>query len=498
MASAIRPKPRPIRLAEVLPGEVIGLEAGATVITGITLDSRGVVAGDLYAALPGHQTHGARFAEAAVAAGAVAILTDSAGATDCAGLGVPVVVIARPRERLGEIAAHVYGHPAADLQLLAITGTNGKTTVAAMVESGLRAAGRVTGIIGTMGVQVAGVAYPGARTTPEAPDLHAILGVMRDAQVDSVVMEVSSIAIDECRVDGVRYDVAAFTNLTQDHLDYHHTMEAYFAAKARLFTAEHADVGIIGTDDAWGQALADMVDIPMQTWSLLGSQADWHVVRDAGETSVVAPDGHRQPIVVPLAGSFNVANALCAYAVLRTAGVSEADAAAGIAAAGVPGRMQIVGDIAGVRGIVDYAHSPDAIERVLRTVQDEAVGRVIVVLGAGGDRDRAKRPLMGSLAARLSDVLLITDDNPRSEDPADIRAAVAEGAALVAPADRAEVHEVGGRGAAITVAVGLAEAGDIVLVLGKGHEQGQEAGGVVTPFDDASTLRVALEGRREQ
>jgi UDP-N-acetylmuramoyl-L-alanyl-D-glutamate--2,6-diaminopimelate ligase len=498
MASAIRPKPRAIRLAEVLPSAVIGLEDGATVVTGITLDSRTVVPGDLYAALPGHQTHGARFAHSALAAGAVAIVTDAAGAPECDGLGLPVVVIERPRERLGEIAARVYGNPAADLQLLAVTGTNGKTTVAAMVESGLRAAGRVTGIIGTMGVQVAGVAYPGARTTPEAPDLHAILGVMRDAGVDSVVMEVSSIAIDECRVDGVRYDVAAFTNLSQDHLDYHHTMEAYFASKARLFTPEHADVAIIGIDDAWGQSLADMVQIPRQTWSLLSSQADWHVVRDAGETSIVTPDGNRQPIVVPMAGSFNVANALCAYAVLRTAGVSDADAAAGIAASGVPGRMQVVGDSAGVRGIVDYAHSPDAIERVLRTARDEAVGRVIVVLGAGGDRDRAKRPLMGSLAARLSDVLVITDDNPRSEVPADIRAAVAEGAMLVAPADRAEVHEVGDRGAAITVAVGLAEVGDIVLVLGKGHEQGQEAAGVVSPFDDASTLRIALEDRHER
>jgi UDP-N-acetylmuramoyl-L-alanyl-D-glutamate--2,6-diaminopimelate ligase len=497
MASAFRPEPRPIRLVEVLPGEVIGT-VGATVITGITLDSRAVVPGDLYAALPGHQTHGARFAESAVAAGAVAIVTDAAGAPDCDGLGIPVVVIAQPRARLGEIAATVYGHPASDLQVLAITGTNGKTTVAAMVESGLRAAGRMTGIIGTMGVQVAGVPYPGARTTPEAPDLHAILGVMRDAGVDSVVMEVSSIAIDEFRVDGLRYDVAAFTNLTQDHLDYHHTMEEYFASKARLFTPEHADVAIIGIDDAWGRQLAGMVEIPMQTWSLLGSQADWHVVRDAGEIRVVAPDGARQPIVVPMAGSFNVANALCAYAVLRTAGVSDEDAAAGIAASGVPGRMQIVGDIAGVRGIVDYAHSPDAIERVLRTARDEGAGRIIVVLGAGGDRDRVKRPLMGSLAARLSDVLVITDDNPRSEEPADIRRAVAEGVLLVAPADRAEVHEVGDRGAAITVAVGLAEAGDIVLVLGKGHEQGQEAGGVVTPFDDASTLRVALEGRHER
>ncbi|MCX6433608.1 MAG: UDP-N-acetylmuramoyl-L-alanyl-D-glutamate--2,6-diaminopimelate ligase [Actinobacteria bacterium] len=482
-------------LAKVLPDALIDVADAATAITGLTLDSRTVLPGDLYAALPGHQTHGARFAGMAVAAGAVAILTDVAGAALCAGAGVPVVVIERPREQLGEIAARVYGDPAAGLQLLGITGTNGKTTVAAMVESGLRAAGRITGIIGTMGVQVAGVHHPGSRTTPEAPDLHAILGVMRDAGVDSVVMEVSSIAIEERRVDGVRYDVAAFTNLTQDHLDYHQTMESYFGSKARLFTPERADVAIIGIDDAWGERLAQTVEIPRQTWSLLGAHADWHVARDDGQVAVVAPDGQRQPIDVPMAGAFNVANALCAYAVLRTAGVSDADAAAGIAQTSVPGRMQIVGDIAGVRGIVDYAHSPDAIERVLRTARDEATGRVIVVLGAGGDRDRTKRPLMGRLAARLADVFVITDDNPRSEDPAGIRAAVGEGALLVAPGERAEVHEVADRGVAITVAVGLAEAGDMVLVLGKGHEQGQEVAGVVSPFDDASTLRVALEGR---
>jgi UDP-N-acetylmuramoyl-L-alanyl-D-glutamate--2,6-diaminopimelate ligase len=431
-----------------------------------------------------------------VASGAVAVITDAEGAAGCAGIGVPIIVIDRLREHLGVIAASVYGEPSAAMYMLGITGTNGKTTVAAMVESGLRASGRTTGLIGTMGVQIAGTAHAGARTTPESPELQAILAVMRDAGVDSVVMEVSSIAIEESRVDAVHYDTVAFTNLTQDHLDYHLTMDAYFASKARLFTPARAALGIVGVDDEWGRRLATESMIPTQTWSLLDQYVDWRVVREGGRTLVVGPDGERVAITVPMPGAFNVANAVCAFAVLRAAGVTSEEAAAGIARTRVRGRMQVVGDIDGIRGVVDYAHSPDAIERVLRTARDETAGRVIAVVGAGGDRDRAKRPLMGRVAARLADVLVITDDNPRSEVPADIRRSVREGALETAPAERAEVHEEGDRRSAITVAVGLAEAGDVVLVLGKGHEQGQEAAGVVTPFDDATALRAALEGRR--
>jgi UDP-N-acetylmuramoyl-L-alanyl-D-glutamate--2,6-diaminopimelate ligase len=438
-------------------------------------------------------TPGGALRPGAVAAGAAAVLTDTEGAALCADVDVPILVIGEPRRRLGAVASFVYGDPGSAMQLLAITGTNGKTTVAAMVESGLRAAGRTTGMIGTVGIRVNDVNHSGARTTPEATDLHAILGLMRESGVTSVVMEVSSIALEERRVDGVIYDVAAFTNLSQDHLDYHGTMDAYFEAKAGLFTQQHARLGVIGIDDAWGRQLQARASIDADTWSLLDHSATWHGVRSAAGLEVAGPDGDSVRLDVPMPGSFNVANAICAYAVLRRAGVQASDAVRGIAAVRVPGRMQVV-RAGGVTGIVDYAHSPDAIERVLRAARDEHDGRLIAVLGAGGDRDRGKRSQMGQMAARLADVVVITDDNPRSEDPAAIRAALRDGALLVAPSERARIHEEADRRAAVTVAVAMAKAGDVILVLGKGHEQGQDVGGVVTPFDDVSVLTEALAG----
>lgn len=497
MPAAMRPRTRPVRLVDVArvldlavpPGEA---DSWTFVdVGGVTLDSRQVVPGDLYAALPGHVTHGAKFAEGAIRGGAVAILTDRAGSLGLEGIGVPVLVVESPRNRLGAVASFVYGDPAATLQMLAVTGTNGKTTVAAMVESGLRAAGRMTGMIGTVGVVIDGVTHAGARTTPEATDLHAALAVMREAGVSSVVMEVSSIALEECRVDGVIYDVAAFTNLSQDHLDYHGTMQAYFEAKAELFTTERARHAVIGVDDDWGRALVEQCAIPYDTWSLVDPRASWHGFRAAAGLEVVDPDGVSHRLDVPMPGSFNVANAICAFAILRRAGVDPVDAARGIADVRVPGRMERF-DRAGITGIVDYAHSPDAIERVLRAAREEYSGRIIVVVGAGGDRDRGKRPLMGQTAARLADLVVITDDNPRSEDPASIRAAVWEGASRVSPLERAEIREEADRRAAITVAVRAAQAGDVVLVLGKGHEQGQDVAGVITPFDDATVLARAL------
>ncbi|MDP1878717.1 MAG: UDP-N-acetylmuramoyl-L-alanyl-D-glutamate--2,6-diaminopimelate ligase [Actinomycetota bacterium] len=497
MASLPRPRTQPVRLADIVARLGLLGDGVDVPVTGITLDSRGILPGDVYAALPGRSAHGASFAAAAVAAGAVAVITDVDGSVACAGLGVPVLVVEDPRRLLGRVASRVYGDPAERLHSYGITGTNGKTTVASMVTSGLRAAGRVSGLIGTVGVRIGDTDYAGTRTTPESTDLHAILAAMVDEGVSSVVMEVSSIAIAEHRVDGLVFDIAAFTNLTQDHLDYHRTMADYFEAKASLFSADRTRLGIIGIDDEWGRALADRCPVPFETWSLSSPVADWTVQRSATGWLVTEPGGLRTPIEMPLPGAFNVANALCAFAVLRRAGVDPLVASEGIAAAAVPGRMQVVGSVGGVTGIVDYAHSPDAIERVLLAARDLSIGRVIAVLGAGGGRDRGKRPLMGSVAAGLADVIVITDDNPRSEEPGEIRAAIMAGIDSTDGRRRAEVHDEGDRGRAISVAVGMAEPGDLVVVLGKGHEQGQEVAGVVTPFDDASVLVSALR-RREQ
>lgn len=506
MGDSLRPDPHPVSLAEVCAAvpelEPVSSLAGDRLVAGATLDSRDVRTGDLYLALPGRLTHGALFAADAVEQGAVAVLTDEEGGRICAALDVPVLVVPEPRAIAAPVAAAVHRWPARDLQLVGVTGTNGKTTVSAMVEAGFVAAGLRSGSVGTVGVHVNGQSHPGVRTTPEATDLQAILAVMRQAQVQFAVMEVSSIALEEHRVDGFRFDVAAFTQLSRDHLDYHGDMESYFRAKAQLFSPEHAALGIIGIDDEYGRRLADEASIPVYTWSVSDPGADWHAVEvrpvSVGTAvRIIGPRDEETLVHVPLPGDYNVANALCAFAVLRTCGVDAAAAARGLGGASVPGRMQVAGrrhDPAGgpdVVGIVDYAHTPDAIDRVLASIRSTAPARVIAVLGAGGDRDSSKRPLMGAAAARGADIVIVTDDNPRSEDPATIRSSVAAGARGVAEADT-EVRDVGNRAEAVSVAVDMAGPGDIIVLLGKGHEQGQEVAGVVTPFDDALVLAAAL------
>jgi len=515
MSDALRPDLRPTSLtdlcAALAAGAVHALDVpsladvaspDAVIVTGITHDSRSVLPGDLYLALPGRTTHGAVFVDQAVAAGAVAVVTDTAGARLIGNAPVPVLVVADPRRISGPISAAVYAWPARSLQLLGVTGTNGKTTVAAMVESGLRAAGLRAGAIGTTGVHLDAERRPLPRTTPEAADLQAILGRMRDRGTQAVVMEASSIAVREHRLDGFRFDVMGFTNLTQDHLDYHSGMEDYFASKAQLFDERHSSIGVVGIDDAYGRRLARQATVPVLTWSVHDTQADWHAARvessvTGSEVDVLGPRGERTWLKVPLPGEYNVANALCALGILRTAGIGADAAARGIAAVHVPGRMEVVpapvGALRAVVGIVDYAHTPDAITRAVGAVRAQGTGRVIVVIGAGGDRDPGKRPLMGRAAARLADVLIVTDDNPRSEEPSIIRAAVLRGA--LDEASRCAVIEQGGRAEAIGRAVDLAGDGDVVLVLGKGHETGQEVAGVVTPFDDVAVLTRALRER---
>jgi len=466
-------------------------------VTGATLDSRRVRPGDLYAALPGANAHGAQFAAQAAAAGAVAALTDPAGLDRVLGAGLPALVVPDPRAVLGELAAHVHGRPGDALTTVGITGTNGKTTTAYLVESLLRSAGWETGLLGTVETRIGGTRVSSVRTTPEAPDLHALLAQMVAAGVRGCALEVSSHALALHRVDGLVLDVACFTNLSQDHLDFHGSMEAYFEAKALLFTPEHARRGVVVVDGDWGRQLAARATVPVTTLStgLDGPAADWttgDVVPDRSGSSftLTGPDGRRLALHCPLPGSFNVSNAALACVAALAAGVPEADVVRGLARAdGVPGRMQPVPPPADVaaRGVgaplvvVDYAHTPDALERALGTLRTTTPGLVVAVFGAGGDRDRAKRPLMGSAVARTADLAVVTDDNPRSEDAAAIRAAVLAGTTD----GTARVLEVPDRRSAIATALAACSgADDTVLLAGKGHETGQETRGATTPFDD--------------
>jgi UDP-N-acetylmuramoyl-L-alanyl-D-glutamate--2,6-diaminopimelate ligase len=469
-------------------------------VTGLSLSTDRVLPGDLYAALPGSRSHGAAYAARAVEAGAVAVLTDAAGRAECESLGVPVLVVPDPRAVLGALAARVYGHPADALTVVAVTGTQGKTTTTRLAESGLQASGTTAAVIGTVGTRVNGRDVKTTLTTPEAPDLHALFAVMREEQVAGCAMEVSSHALVMGRVDGVVFDVAAFTNLGRDHLDFHGSVEEYFAAKASLFTPQRTRLGLVNVDDAYGRRLVQEATVPIRTFSAGGREADW-TAREItsgpqGSTFVVdAPGREPFPAAVRLPGAFNVANTLCAIAALGEAGFDPAAVARGIAgSAGVPGRLEPVDAGQPFLALVDYAHKPDAVRAALEALRPQTEGRLLVVLGAGGDRDTGKRPLMGEISARLADVLVVTDDNPRTEDPAQIRAEVLAGAREVPAAQAADLHEEGDRRAAIRLAVSLARPGDTLVVAGKGHETGQEVHGTVYPFDDRQVLREELEG----
>ena len=475
----------------------VGTDAGSTTVSGVTLRAVDARPGDLFAALPGTRAHGADYADVATARGAVAVLTDPAGAARPGLAGVPVLVHEHPRDVVGPAAALVYGDPTARLRVLGVTGTSGKTTVAHLVEAGLAAAGRTPGLLGTIRTRIGGPAagrsrsLPSTFTTPEAPDLQALFAVMVEDGVTDVAMEVSSHALALGRVAGTRFAVAGFTNLSQDHLDFHADMADYFAAKARLFDGR-AEAGVICVDDEWGRRLA--AAHPDAVTVATGGPADWSAADvTAGADGVqrftaLGPDGP-VPVRLPLPGRFNVANALVALACLAAAGVPAGVAAPGFAELAVPGRMQRVDVGQGFLAVVDYAHKPAAVAALLDALRGQVDGRLLVVLGCGGDRDRAKRPLMGAAAAARADLLVVTDDNPRTEDPAAIRAAMLAGAR---DGGRAELLEIGDRRAAIAAAVTAARPGDAVVVAGKGHETGQEAGGVKHPFDDADELAAAI------
>ena len=508
VGKAVTAPPRPTRIEPVplttlvarADARLIAPESTATevTVTGATLRAQHVLPGDLFAALPGARVHGADFAESAIAAGAVCVLTDEAGATRPALQQVPLIVHENPREILGSIAAWIYGEPSLSLAVLGVTGTSGKTTTAYMIEAGLRAAGHRTGLIGTVETRIAGERLASAFTTPEAPDLQALFAVMVERGVTHVPMEVSSHALALGRASGTRFAVGAFTNLSQDHLDFHRDMEDYFQAKALLFDGR-STTEVVCVDGEWGKRLVTPHTITVAT----GGDGDWTAsdirTSRAGEQSfTMHGPGLTQPVRLPIPGSFNVSNALVAAACLYSAGVTPAQIATGLGQVEVPGRMERVALGQDFTAVVDYAHKPAAVALALDAMRSRTDGRLIVVLGCGGDRDEGKRPLMGEAAARRADLLVVTDDNPRSEDPAAIRAATLAGARAVPEGERGEILEIGDRRTAIETAVARAESGDVVVIAGKGHETGQEIAGVVHPFSDHDELRSAIWARLEK
>ena len=517
--------------------EIVNAAAGddaarAAAVTGIDLRAQGIRPGDVFAALPGARAHGASFAGTALERGAVAVLTDEAGrdlVAEATSDPVAVLVHPEPRAALGAASATVYGHPSRSMQVIGITGTSGKTTTSYLVEAGLVAAGRVVGLVGTVETRIEGIRVPSTLTTPEAPQLHALFAVMRERGVDTVVMEVSSHALALGRVDATEFAVGGFTNLSQDHLDFHKDLDDYFGAKARLFAEDspvRAQRAVVCTDDAWGRRMAEVARAgrddatAVRTVTTGGDSAtgddsaagdaggvgaagaDWTVTDDVPEETGVqqftltGPDGIARRATVGLPGRYNVTNAALAVALCAEVGADIDAAIRGIADVAVPGRVERVERGQDFLAVVDYAHKPAALEAVIGTLRAATEGRVAVVVGAGGDRDRTKRPIMGEVAARAADLVVVTDDNPRTENPAAIRAAVLDGAHSVPAAERGEILEIGDRAAAIDAAVAWARPGDVVLVAGKGHETGQEIDGVKHPFDDREVLGAALDKYR--
>ena len=479
-----------------------------THVTGLAVGSGDVMPGDLFVALRGLKRHGAEFTAQALESGAVAVLTDADGA-QLVDADVPVLVAADPRVLVGDVAAWMYGYPGHDLVTVAVTGTNGKTTTAYFVDAAQRARFASTAILGTVELRIGDEAIESPRTTVEAPVLHAILGLARERGAGAATIEASSHALALHRTGGLELDVVGFTNLQRDHLDFHGDMDTYLADKARLFAAGQAERGVVVVDDAWGQKMVGLAQIPVETLATrvgvpAAADADWAVL-DAdigldgvGSTfSLRTPDGSVVQAASPLPGLVNVSNAALAIVLAHRSGVPLDTAIAAIGAAHeIPGRMERVIE----RGdgwplcLVDYAHTPDALELALQAVRPITPGRLVLVFGSDGDRDQGKRPIMGEVAARLADVLVVTDENPRSEDPGTIRAAILDGVRRERP-DLRDVEEVSPRVDAIRRGLALASEADTVIVTGKGHEPTQEIAGVFHRYNDRDVYLAARAER---
>jgi len=502
-----------MRLDDLLYG-IAAPAHGDIMVSGLTQDSHALRAGDAFVALAGAKHHGIEFAPQAVGRGASAVIAETRAADPHATLGgAPVVWIDDLRLRLGEIAAHFFGDPSAAMTVVGVTGTSGKTSTVQLLAQAFTQLGKRAATIGTLGAGMHGAIHAGERTTPDVIRVHGLMAEFRDAGATDVAMEVSSHALDQHRVDGIHFDVAVFTNLTRDHLDYHGTMEAYGAAKAKLFAWPNLRAAVINVDDAFGQALAIGFQRNQRHpgHGLAGSQihgrekllrcgidtadadiraGDVRTHSDGIDFRLVTPWGEA-PVHSALLGRFNVANLLAVAGVLGALDVPFAQIRAALEALQpINGRMNRLGGGALPLVVVDYSHKPDALEQALAALRAHCNGKLVCVFGCGGDRDVGKRPIMGAIAERMADVVIVTDDNPRGEDGDAIVAQIVAG--MRAP-ERATVER--DRARAIDIAIAQARAGDAVLIAGKGHETYQEIGGAKHPFDDLQVARATLEAR---
>jgi len=461
-------------------------------ITGLSIDSHQIEAGDLFVAVAGSKVHGATYAGNAKLNGAVAVLTDEVGARIITDL--PVLMVADPRAAAGVVAAWLHKEPMRDMFSVGVTGTNGKTTVTTLMYQIAMAASRQSGLVGTVETRIGDEVIPALRTTPEAPELQSLVAVMRERHMRNLFMEVSSHAISLNRIGGSHFDIAAFTNLSQDHLDFHADMDSYFAAKAALFTHKYADTAYINIDSPWAARLLEIQQLPVVRISRHAKSADWYFERiETGvHGTIIAIRGTGGILIettTKLVGDFNLDNLLMAIAICVASGIDPIDIAAITPSlTGAEGRLEKVDLGQSFSALVDYAHSPDSVASVLETLRKSTSGKVIAVLGCGGDRDKSKRPLMGAALLKGSDIAVFTSDNPRSEDPAQIIKEMVSGLTLTATSE-IEAN----RKRAIEIAVAAAKPGDVVVILGKGHESGQEIAGVKHNFDDRLVLAAAIE-----
>ena len=485
------------KIADSLSAESsIGRENLAEIeISGATHNDSDVMPGDLFVAIPGAKRHGAEFVESAKKRGAVAVLSDPSGAKLIKGL--PVLVVNNPRLVAGRVCALLYSEPMRDLNCIAITGTNGKTTVTTLLHQIFSAAHRECGLIGTVETRIGNEVIASKRTTPEATDLQALAAVMRERHMRHLVLEASSHALQLNRLEGAHFAIAGFTNLTQDHLDFHGDMESYFAAKATLFNFGMAEMACINIDDPYGARLAAQTELPVVSISRSNPKAIWHYIHIDSEAKRVqlkirGSGGILIETTTTLRGGYNFDNLLMAIAIAVESGVDPIDIAAIVPKiSGAAGRLEEVSVGQDFSAFVDYAHTSDAVSNVLKSIREFTSGKVIAVLGCGGDRDASKRPLMGKALIDNADIAIFTSDNPRSEDPEEILREMVSGLNFSDPS-----QIISERAAAIAYAVSFAEPGDTIAILGKGHELGQEIKGKVFEFDDRLVLAQAIEAKR--